>query len=82
MTQAMACMYNTQKGPRQKLTGTKLTGGKLYLGKSKPSEITKGLDAQLTPVLHAVTVKILGINLVNVVSWSKISKENSWQQKA
>ena len=44
MTQAMACMYNTQKGPSQKLSGMKPTGGKPYQGKCKLAEITKGLD--------------------------------------
>ena len=44
MIEAMACMYNTQKGSIQKLTDTKTTEGKPYLGKSRPSEITKELD--------------------------------------
>ena len=33
MIEAMACMYNTPKDPSKKLTGTKPTGGKPYLGK-------------------------------------------------
>ena len=48
MTQAIACMYNTQKGPIH-ISGTKPTGGKPYLEKSKPSEITKGLDSITSP---------------------------------
>ena len=49
MTQAVACIYNAQKDPINKLTGTKPTGGKSYLGKSKPPEFTKGLDDTIDP---------------------------------
>ena len=37
MSQAMACMYNTQKGLSQKLNGTKPTRGKPYIGKTGSS---------------------------------------------
>ena len=50
MTQAMVCIYNTQKGPSQKLTSTIPTGGKPYLGKSRPPEV-KGLDGTTNPSL-------------------------------
>ena len=51
MTQAMACMYNPQKGPSQKSTSTKPTRGKHYSGKSGPPEVAKGLDCTTNPSL-------------------------------
>ena len=38
MTEAMACMYNTQKSPNGKLSGTKPTGYKSYLGKTRGNQ--------------------------------------------
>ena len=81
MAQAMACMYNTQNGPSQKSSGMKPTGGKPYLGKSRPSEVAKGLDGKPTLALCAIIVKILGTSLINVVSCSIKSGEYHWQQK-
>ena len=52
ITQATACMYNMQKGPSDKSGGTIPTGGKPYLGKERPSEITKGLDGTTNPGLN------------------------------
>ena len=37
--------------PIKNQTGTKPTGSKPYLGKSRPSEITKGLDGTTNPSL-------------------------------
>ena len=51
MMQAMACMDMTKKGPTEKNVGTKLAGRKPYLGKRKPSELTKGFDGSLHPNL-------------------------------
>ena len=51
MTQVMVCMYNTQKGVSQKSASMKPTWVKPYLGKSKPSEIAKGLDSMTNPSL-------------------------------
>ena len=65
MAQAMACMYNTQKGPSQKSTGTKPTGGNPYLRKSKPSEIIKGLDGTTNPSLMCHCCKGSGHELDN-----------------
>ena len=36
MTFTIACMYNTQKSPIRKLSGTKPLRGKPYLGKKRP----------------------------------------------
>ena len=65
MTQAMACMYKTQKGPSQKLAGSKPTWGSPYLGKSKPSEITKELDGLTNPSLMCHYCKDTGHGLDN-----------------
>ena len=49
LTQVMACMYNTQRGPSQKSAGTKPIEGKPYLGKTIASEVAKGLEATTNP---------------------------------
>ena len=48
MTQAMACIFNTNKDPTEGIVSTKPSGGKPYLGKKKPP---KGLDGLLDPSL-------------------------------
>ena len=81
MTQAMACMHNTQKDSRKKLTSTKSTGSKPYLGKSKPPEITKGLDDTTDPNLTCTTARILGMNLLIVESYSENTKRTASSRK-
>ena len=44
MMQAMACMYNTQKGSGQKSSDMEPSGGKPYLVKSGPPGVAKGHD--------------------------------------
>ena len=51
MTQAMACMYNTEKDPSKKLSDTKPLEGKPYLGKANQPQTTKGLDSTNNPNL-------------------------------
>ena len=65
LTQAMACMCNTQKNPNQKSTGTKPTGGKPYLGNSRPSEVAKGLDGTTNTSLTCHYCKGAGHKLDN-----------------
>ena len=65
MTQAMACMYTTQKGLTEKPSGTKPNGGKPYLGKERPPKITKGLDGTVNPSLTCHYCKDTGNELKN-----------------
>ena len=51
ITQAMVCMFITEKDLSKKLSGTKPLGGKPYLVKSKEPQITKGLDGTTDPNL-------------------------------
>ena len=48
MTQAMVCMYNTNKDPTEKNIGTKPPRDKPYLGKRIPSQVTKGPNGSTT----------------------------------
>ena len=77
MTQAMACMYSTQKNPCKKLTGTNLTGGKPYLGKSKPAETMTGLDGTIDSNLTCQYCKDTGYKCDNSRKLQQKYKENS-----
>ena len=63
MTQAMACMNNTQKGPTEKISGTKPPDRKPYLRKKRPTKVTKGLDSIINPSLTCHYWKDIGHEL-------------------
>ena len=65
MTQAMACMYNMEKGQSEKTIGTKPTGDKLYLGKKRPPDVTKGLVGMVNPSLTCCYCRSNGHELNN-----------------
>ena len=77
ITQAMACMYTSQKGPSEKLSGMKPTESNPYLEKIKPQEITKGIDGTINPCLMCCYCKDTGHELDNGRKLQKKYKENS-----
>ena len=57
----MSCMYVGEKKPPK----TQGTGGKPFLGITRPSELSKGIDGSLDPNLSSQFYKVTGHELEN-----------------